>query len=145
MKTMCGLACCGKCELFGGACAGCEESCGHPCGGSCIAAECISRNGAEAFRELKQQIIDEINSLGINGLAVSDMNLLFGAYVNLEYTLPNGQKVKLLDDKKVYLGNQVEQPGKERCFGVAADEKNLLVCEYGCNGADPEILIYKKR
>lgn len=145
MKTICGLDCCGECGFFGGACAGCEETNGHPCGGNCIAAECIGKNGDGAFKELKRQIIAEINSLGIDELAVSDMNLLFGAYVNLEYTLPNGQKVKLLDDTRVYLGNQVERPGKERCFGVVADEKNLLVCEYGCNGADPEILIFKKR
>ena len=28
-----------------------------------------------------------------------------GKYVNLEYQLPNGQKVKSLDDQKTYLGN----------------------------------------
>ena len=34
---------------------------------------------------------------------------LYGAYVNLEYTLSNGEKIKLLDDTKIYLGNQVEK------------------------------------
>ena len=28
---------------------------------------------------------------------------------------------------------------------VVADEKFILVCEYGCNGADPEIVLYKRR
>ena len=145
MKTICGLDCCDECEFFGGTCAGCEETCGHPLGGSCVAAECVSKNGAGAFDGLKRQIVDEINALGIDGLAVSDMNLLFGSYVNLEYPLPGGRTVKLLDDEKVYLANQIEREGNERCYGVVADESYLLVCEYGCNGADPEILIYKKR
>jgi len=99
----------------------------------------------EKLLNLKSKIIEEINSLGIEGLKLSDLNLLSGSYINLEYTLPNGQKVKLLEDDKMYLGNQVEIDGKERCYGVAADENYLLVCEYGCNGTDPEIIIYKRR
>lgn len=35
--------------------------------------------------------------------------------------------------------------GIERCYGVVADERFILVCEYGCNGADPEIIVYKRR
>lgn len=26
-----------------------------------------------------------------------------------------------------------------------ADEDYLLVCEYGCGGADPQIVVYKRR
>lgn len=99
----------------------------------------------EKLLNLKTKIIEEFNSLGIEGLHLTDLNLLEGSYINLEYTLPNGQKVKLLEDDKMYLGNQVEIDGKERCYGVAADENYLLVCEYGCNGSDPEIVIYKRR
>ena len=68
-----------------------------------------------------------------------------GFYVNLEYPLPNGQSVKLLEDNKVYLGNQIEIQGSGRCYGIVADEKYLLVCEYGCGGADPQIVVYKRR
>jgi len=99
----------------------------------------------EKLLNLKTKIIEEFNSLGIEGLKLTDLNLLSGSYINLEYTLTNGQKVKLLEDDKMYLGNQVEIEGKERCYGVAADENYLLVCEYGCNGSDPEIVIYKRR
>jgi hypothetical protein len=95
--------------------------------------------------DLKDALIEEFNSLGIEGLNLTDLNLLSCSYINLEYTLPNGQKVKLLEDDKMYLGNQVEIEGNERCYGVAADESHLLVCEYGCNGSDPEIVIYKRR
>lgn len=99
----------------------------------------------EKLLNLKTTLIDEFNSLGIEGLHLTDLNLLKGSYINLEYTLPNGQKVKLLEDDKMYLGNQVEIEGKDRCYGVAADENYLLVCEYGCNGSEPEIVIYKRR
>jgi hypothetical protein len=90
-------------------------------------------------------MIEEINALGISGLTVNDLNLLTGAYVTLEYPLSNGTTVKYLKDKDIYLGNQIERQDSERCYGVAADETFILVCEYGCNGADPEIVLYKRR
>ncbi len=99
----------------------------------------------EKLSNLKSTLIEELNSLGIEGLNITDLNLLNGTYINLEYNFPNGQRVKLLEDDKMYLGNQVEIEGKDRCFGVVADEKYLLVCEYGCNGLDAEIVIYKRR
>ncbi len=41
--------------------------------------------------------------------------------MNLKYTLPNGQKVKFLDDQKTYLGNQLESEfGGDRWFGIWA-------------------------
>lgn len=145
MKSICGLDCCDKCALKAEACSGCRETNGHPCGGSCMAADIITNKGFEAFTQLKHQIISEFNSLGIKDLSISDLNLLNGAYVNLEYTLPNGQKVKLLEDTKVYLGNQLECKSNKRCYGVVADEDYLLVCEYGSNGENPEIIVYRKR
>lgn len=33
----------------------------------------------------------------------------------------------------------------ERCYGVAADERFFLACTCGCNGADPGIVLYKRR
>ena len=63
----------------------------------------LSDNGQ--FEEFKKQLINEINDLHIDGLPrVNKLNALVGKYVNLEYTLPNGQKVKFLDDQKTYLG-----------------------------------------
>ena len=76
---------------------------------------------------------------------ITDLCQLIGAYVNLTYTLPNGQAVKFLDDNKIYLGYQVEKENSERCYGLVADRDYLLVCEYGCSGADPEIIVFKKR
>ena len=66
--------------------------------------------------------------------------------MNLEYTLPNGQHVKFLDDQKTYLGNQLESElGGDRCFGILASMDFILVCTYEKDGGNPELLIYKKR
>ena len=59
------------------------------------------------------------------------MRRLNGFYVNLEYPLPNGQSVKLLEDNKVYLGNQIEIPGSGRVYGTVSVEKHRLVFEVG--------------
>ena len=60
----------------------------------------------------------DIYNLHIDGLPrVDKLNALVGKYVNLEYTLPNGQKVKFLDDQKTYQGNQLESEfGGDRCL-----------------------------
>lgn len=144
MKSICGLDCCDKCERKA-QCGGCIETNGKPFGGTCIAAECIRKDGIEAFEELKKTLIDEFNSLKIKDLKVNNLNLLNGFFVNLEYELPNGQKVNLLKDNDIYLGNQIEIPNSDRCYGIVADDKYLLVYEYGCMGADPEIVAYVRR
>ena len=121
------------------------ETNGRPFGGKCVAANCIKSGGLEEFARVKETLIEEINGLGIENLQVEDLNLLNGFYINLEYLLANGQSVKLLEDKNIYWGNQIEIPGSDRCFGIAADENYLLVCEYGCGGSEPKIILYKKR
>ena len=100
-----------------------------------------------AFEALKKQLIEELNALHIPGLPqVEKLNALVGSYVNLSYPLPGGACVKFLDDQTTYLGNQLESElGGDRCFGVLACPDFLLVCSYGENGADPELLLYKKR
>jgi len=103
--------------------------------------------GAEEFAVFKAQLMDEINALQIEGMPkVETLNALVGGYVNLEYRLPNGTKVKFLDDGATYLGTQLECDfGGERCFGVAANMDFILVCTYEENGENPELVIYKKR
>ena len=99
------------------------------------------------FAAFKKQLIEEINGLHIEGLPrVEKLNALVGQYVNLEYRLPGGMKVKFLDDQKTYLGNQLESEfGGERCFGVLANMDFILVCTYEREGANPELVLYKKR
>ena len=75
-----------------------------------------------------------------------DGNALVGSYVNLEYPLPGGARVKFLDDRTTYLGNQLESEfGGDRCFGVLANMDFILVCTYEKDGVNPELVLYKKR
>lgn len=103
--------------------------------------------GEEQFEVFKQQLISELNDLHIEGMpVVKELNALVGAYVNLEYTLPNGTAVQFLNDGATYLGNQLESTfGGERCFGIVANMEFLLVCTYEENGKNPELVLYKKR
>ncbi|MBQ8589757.1 MAG: helix-turn-helix domain-containing protein [Firmicutes bacterium] len=103
--------------------------------------------GAEKFDEFKQQLMDEINALQVDGMPkVQSLNALVGGYINLEYRLPNGQPVKFLDDGATYLGTQLEcEFGGNRCFGIAANMDFILICTYEENGENPELVIYKKR
>ena len=108
----------------------------------------IKVGGKEKFIEFKNKIIDEFNTLlCVEGLPkVTDLNVLPGYFVNLEYRLPNGQMIKFLDDNATYLGSQLEcEFGGDRCFGIAANMEFLLVCTYEKDGANPELVVYKKR
>ena len=103
--------------------------------------------GAEKFGEFKKKLMDEINALQVEGMPkLEKLNALVGGYINLEYRLPNGKAVKFLDDGATYLGNQLEcEFGGNRCFGIAANMEFLLVCTYEEDGANPELIVYKKR
>ena len=99
------------------------------------------------FDDFKKQLVDEINDLKIEGMPkLEKLNALVGRYVNIAYTLPSGKSVKFLDDQTTYLGNQLEsekEPGK--CYGILANMDFIMVCTYGEEGSNPELLIYKKR
>lgn len=151
MKTICG-ADCDKCG-FKEKCAGCQETNGHPFGDSCMLAQCSNNNSCDkgckscsAACKLKAKLIEEFNTLGIEDMEeVTNLNALKGSFVNLEYILPSGQTIKFWNDNRIYLGNQICKKNSDRCYGLTADENYLLVCEYGENGANPEIVIFKKR
>ena len=97
-----------------------------------------------ATSPIKKQLIAEVNALNIEGLPkIDNLFVLQGSFVNMEYNI-NGNSVKLLDDNASYWGNQV-QKDDGRCFGIACDEKCILVSEYGKDGADAELVIFKKR
>lgn len=148
--SLCGINC-GECTLKE-CCAGCAKTNGHPFGGKCIIASCPCKNNCDICSantkdsrcQLKADMISKIKLLGIKELSeISDLYSLKGSFVNIEYTLPNGQKIKFWNDNEVYLGIQVEITGSDRCYGVITDTKNLLVCEYGKNGENPVIIVYK--
>ena len=99
------------------------------------------------FESFKTQLIREINDLHVEGMPkVEKLNALVGSYVNLAYRLPSGLSVKFLDDQATYLGNQLESEFEEgRCFGILANMDFILICTYEAEGANPELVIYKKR
>lgn len=103
--------------------------------------------GNKAFDEFKEKLIGEINALNVEGMPkVEKLNTLVGKYINLDFRLPNGNIVKFLDDGTTYLGNQLEcEFGGDRCFGIAANADFILICTYGEDCKDPELVIYKKR
>ena len=105
----------------------------------------LSDNGQ--FETFKKQLIEEINALHIEGMPkVEKLNALVGRYVNLASRLPNGASVKFLDDQTTYLGNQLESElGGERCFGILANMDFIMICTYEAEGANPELVLYKKR
>ena len=149
MESFCG-ANCNECELFGKKCKGCKESKGCPFGKQCWIAKYIQVGGNDSFKGLKKVLINEFNALGVDGMAkIDELYPLHGSFINLEYTLPNGKKIKFLSDDEIYLGNQVEcefNDGEiKRCFGLVCNMNFLMVCEYGEDGINPEIIIYKKR
>ena len=99
------------------------------------------------FEAFKQQLIREINDLHVPGLPkVEKLNALVGRFVNLAYPLPSGEKVRFLNDGTTYLGNQLESEfGGDRCFGILAGMDFIMICTYAAEGADPELVLYKKR
>ena len=123
----------------------------HVCPHCGDAADYLARyeqiGGEDAFAAFKAQLMNELNALQIEGMPpVEELNILPGSFVNIAYRLPNGQSVTFLDDDTTYLGNQLPCLFDEsRCFGVVANMEFLLVCTYGEYGANPELLVYKKR
>lgn len=150
-KTYCGHGeYCGDCQLRED-CGGCAETGGSPFGKECLLAACCKSKGLGSCGdcasgcELKAKLIEEINALGIKDMPIAtELFPLKGSFVNLSYAFPSGDKARLFDDDKLYLGAQLPK-AEGRCFGIAADEKYIAVCEYGEGGADAELVMYKRR
>ncbi len=141
-KSICGIDC-AECGLSKD-CNGCLETKGRPFGGDCVVAVCCQK-GADALRAWKEKLIAEFNGLGLPGMEeVTDLQALKGSFINIAYPFPSGETVKLWDDNRIYLGNQLPKRGSDRCYGIAADEKYLMVAEYGENGTDAEIVLLKR-
>ena len=92
----------------------------------------------------KNELIEIFKGLGIADMEeVSELHELKGSYINLKYDLPGGQ-IQLWDDNKTYYGAELCKKDSDRCYGLTADEKYILVCEYGNDGSDAEIVILKR-
>lgn len=80
-----------------------------------------------ADHPMKKVFISEINALSIPGLQIDNLFVLQGSFINQPYNI-NGNEVKLLDDSASYWGTQI-QKADGRCYGIACDEKFILVSE----------------
>ncbi len=149
MESICGTNC-SECKLFNNKCKGCLNTNGCPFGKECFISKYIKIGGKDNYELLKKQLIDEFNSLNIEGMnKIDNLYPLNGEFINLEYLLPNGNKIKFLNDDEIYLGNQVESVFNDgdlkKFFGLVCNMSFILVCEYDENCINPELLIYKRR
>ncbi len=102
MKTISNVEC-KQCE-FKDKYQGCISTNDYSYTKECIVVECYKIGGEEYFQIYKNRLIDEFNALNISNMPlITTLCQLSAAYVNLEYTLASGQKVKLLDVKKYIL------------------------------------------
>lgn len=143
--SVCG-ADCGACHMKE-ECKGCENTCGSPFGGKCIAATYIKYGGKKAYADFKSNLLKEVNALlKAEGIPEADaLYELAGQFVNLAYRLPNQEEVRFLSDKDIYLGTQVEWPDMGLRFGIVADARFILISRYSVDGTDPAIILYKSR
>ena len=146
-QSLCG-ADCTSCQ-FQKNCKGCVETNGCPFGRPCIVAKYIQVGGMENYLAFKQTLLKELNELHIPGMKeIKELYPLVGSSINMEYRLPSGKKVKLLEDKDIYLGNQVDcefDDSRKSCFGVVASTDFLLVSQYGEEGKEAEVVAYRRR
>lgn len=144
MSTICGANCDGC--TYSENCKGCEQTCGQPFGGTCVAAEYIKVGGREAYTQFKQNLLNEINSL-LEANDIPKAEALYelpGAFVNLAYPIPNGDAVKFLDDKKIYLGTQIEFADLGVCYGVVADTGFNLYAATALTARSPSLSYIKR-
>lgn len=140
--SICGVDC-ANCKLRD-ACNGCVATGGRPFGKDCVVAKCYQK-GKPAFKKFEEKLIAALNALDIENMdKVTSLNALKGSFINIEYPLPSGQIIRFWDDDKIYLGTQLCKKNSDRCYGLAADETYLMVCEYAADGTDAEIILFKR-
>ncbi len=92
-----------------------------------------------------EKIILRVKSLGFPELeGLSALTELSGRYLNNLAQLPNGEAMRILDDEKDYLAAQVEPVNSTKCWGIAADERQIAIFIYEENGSNCELLAWIK-
>lgn len=142
MNSICGADCSGC--LSKEVCGGCRETGGRPFGEECLVAR-YCRKGEGALERFQQKLIAAFNALGIPDMEeVTRLHALRGSLVNVPCPLPNGQTVRLWNDNKIYLGNQLAKKNSSRCYGIAADERYLMVAECDRDGGSAELVALRR-
>ncbi len=55
------------------------------------------------------------------------------------------EKNAVLRNDTIYLGNQIEFADLGVCCGAVCSAGFILICSYGRDCSDPELILYKKR
>ena len=93
------------------------------------------------IRKYKNELIEEINNLNLDFIfKIEELYPLNGIFVNIEYELHNGEKIRLLKDNNIYLGTQLP-----KADGIIADNDYILVGKYDNNYQNANIIVYKQR
>ena len=147
MRSICDVNC-DECKIKD-KCKGCVNTNGHPWGGNCVLAEfCYDKNGhtKEKIVEYKKELIKEIDSLNLEFISkIEELYPLNGIFVNIEYELQTGEKIKLLKDNDIYLGTQLHKNDNSGYYGIVADNDYILISEYDNNYQNAKIIVYKQR
>lgn len=94
---------------------------------------------------MEERLLEHISKLGIQELGhITQLHRLKGDFINLKCRLPNGKEAKILDDEKMYYGAEICKTDSDRCYGVAADENQLVIYEYGNGGSDAVLVLWKR-
>ena len=103
--------------------------------------------GKERLDAFKAGLIEEINALNVDGLPqVEDLHMRAGSALNFEHRLPSGETVQFLDDSATYLCAELPCVFDESTrFCVVANADFISFYTRGEDGANPELLLYKKR
>lgn len=91
--------------------------------------------------ELVDKLIREVEKLEIPGLQLNGLYLMMGEDINFEYPMPNGTKIKILNDFSEYLTSRVKL--NDKLYELVANEKMMLVYVIEKNGSQ-EIIFFKK-
>lgn len=142
MGSICG-ADCAQCPSKED-CNGCLETGGRPFGKECLVAK-YCQKGEGALEKFREKLMAAFNALDIPDMEkVTQLHALKGSIVNVPCPLPNGRTVRLWDDDEIYLGNQLTKKNSGRCYGIAADERYLMVTECDRDGSNAEIVALRR-
>ena len=142
MSSICGVNC-DECKIKD-KCKCCIETNGHPWGENCALAEfCYDKkeNTKERIIAYKNELIEEINNLNLDFiLKIEELYPLNGIFVNIEYELHNGEKIRLLKDNNIYLWTQLPKADNSGYYGIIADNDYILVGKYDNNYQNANII-----
>ena len=88
---------------------------------------------------MEKELLEEFWALGLEELKT------VRSWMSSKGILSTSTAACPMGRRRSYYGAEVCKRGSERCYGLAADEGQLVVYEYGNGGADAELVVWKRR